>query len=132
MTAANAGGHGGPARRGRIPPQQAVASPLLERRAAQVASILQTWDAAEMADALKPNVFPGPRSVGLKTMSAETLSLCGKIQSVSELRPETNCAGRFDLIPANRGVVEVFFTMMPEAVPRVQEIKLTPKPRSGL
>ncbi|MBL9175783.1 MAG: beta-lactamase family protein [Verrucomicrobiales bacterium] len=127
MTAANAAAMEVLIGAARIPPRQAVASPLLKRRAAQVASILQSWEAAEMADALAPNVFQDRDLSDWKAMAGETLSWCGKIQSVSELRPENQLRGRFDLI-GDLGSVEVFFTLMPEAIPRVQEIKLTFKP----
>ena len=130
MTAANAAAMELLVSAARIPPRQAVASPLLKQRAAQVASILRTWDAADVADALAPNVFQDRDLADWKAMSAEMLSRCGEIRSVTELRAENQLRGRFTLV-GERGSVEVFFTMMPEAVPRVQEIKMTFQPVPG-
>lgn len=127
MTAANAAAMELLVSAARIPPRQEVASPLLKQRAAQVASILRTWDVADVADALAPNVFQDRDLADWKAMSAEMLSRCGEIRSVTELRAENQLRGRFSLA-GERGSVEVFFTMMPEAVPRVQEIKMTFQP----
>lgn len=110
-----------------IPARRQAASPWLKHRAAQVATLLQSWDPAPMADALAPNFFQDRSEADWKTWAGELIAQSGPIHSVGELKPENQLRGRFDLV-GEHGVIEVFFTLMPENPPRVQEVKLKLKP----
>ena len=107
----------------RIPARTPVASPILRRRAEQVAAILQHWDPAEMTDALSPNFFQDRSEADWRVLAGDLLAQCGPIRSASAVRPENQLRGRFDLV-GERGKVEVFLTLMPQTPPRVQEVKL--------
>lgn len=114
----------------RIPARTPVASPVLLRRAGQVADILRTWDPAEVADALAPNFFLDRSESDWKEHAGDLLAKCGPIRSVGELHPANQLRGRFDLI-GESGSVEVAFTLMPENPPKVQEVKLKFTPVDG-
>ena len=52
---------------------------------------------------------------------------------MTPLAPDNQLRGRFSLL-GERGRIEVFFTLMPEAVPKIQDLRLSfvanpPEPR---
>ena len=49
----------------------------------------------------------------------------GKVVSVGELRAENALRGTFTLV-GERGKIDVFFTLTPERVPKLQELDLKP------
>ena len=55
---------------------------------------------------------------------AEVLEEAGDISSVGELEPENQLRGRFRMQAAN-GEVVVFFTLTPEADPKVQQLDVS-------
>jgi CubicO group peptidase (beta-lactamase class C family) len=107
----------------RLPARELPPSPWLRTRAEQLAVILQTWPAKEMAEALAPNVFLDRALPDWQAELAAKLAKTGPIQTVGPLRPMNQLRGRFRL-EGRAGSLEVFFTLTPEATPRIQELKV--------
>lgn len=113
-----------------LAPRQLVASPVLQQRARELTLLLQTWDPATVAAALAPNVFQDRDEADWKRDAADLLARIGAIRSATPVVPENQLRGRFRLL-GETGNLEVYFTLMPEAEPKVQELKVTFEALSG-
>ena len=113
----------------KLPRRTLPPSAMLRTRTAQVARLVQTWD-AQLADALvAENFFLDRSRAAWRDHAAATLAQAGKITSVGEITPENQLRGTFAL-QGEKGRVDVFFTLTPEAEPRLQELSLTFVPGS--
>jgi CubicO group peptidase (beta-lactamase class C family) len=108
----------------RIPARTVVPSPILARRAGQVARLLQDWDSAADREALASNFFLDHPETEWRRKCGELLAKTGPIVEVTPLTAENQLRGRFRLRGA-KGSVEVFLTLMPEKEPKVQEVTVT-------
>ena len=108
----------------KLQPRFPVASPMLKTRATQLARIVQDWNPADVTDALAPNVFQDKSREDWQAFAQAALVRAGPIQSVSEVTPENQLRGKFTM-RGTQGSIEVFFTLMPEQPPKVQELRLT-------
>jgi hypothetical protein len=107
----------------RIPARVVVPPPFLIRRAEQLARILRDWNAADVADALAPNVFLDRSPEDWRAESRGLLEKSGPITGMTPLVAENQLRGRFQLL-GERGVIEVSLTLMPEHDPKIQEVKV--------
>jgi CubicO group peptidase (beta-lactamase class C family) len=108
----------------KLPRRVLPPSTILETRKQQVAELIQTWD-PRLADALVAENFFLDRSREDWVQRARTtLAQAGKIASIGPIVPENQLRGTFSLIGEN-GRVVVFFTLTPEKIPRVQQLRLT-------
>lgn len=105
-------------------------SPWLRRRAEEVAAWIQTGDSATAQAALAPNVWQDRSEADRRTEARDLLGQVGTIREVTAVVPENQLRGRFLLVGA-RGQLEVYLTLMPEAEPKVQELKLRLLPEAG-
>jgi CubicO group peptidase (beta-lactamase class C family) len=108
----------------KLRPRVPVPSPSLQTRASQLTMILQQWPAQLVADAFAPNVFQDKSEADWRAQVDELLRQAGRIRSVTPLAPDNQLRGRFSLL-GERGRIEVFFTLMPEAVPKIQDLRLS-------
>ena len=99
-------------------------SAILATRAQQVAQLVQTWE-PDLAQAIvAENFFPDRSREAWMTLAQETFAKLGPIQSVGEIMPENQLRGRFALT-GEKGRVDVYFTLTPEKIPRLQQLRLT-------
>jgi CubicO group peptidase (beta-lactamase class C family) len=115
--------------KGKLPRRTLPPSPILAARTAQVAQLVQTWDAALAEKIVAENFFPDRPLESWRTHARETLAKIGAVKSVGAIVPENQLRGTFPLV-GERGRVDVFFTLTPERDPRVQELRLTFVPKS--
>lgn len=108
----------------KLPPRKLPASPILRRRAAQLAGIIQDWRHPDAADALAPNFFLDRSSEDWAAESSAHLGKLGRRTAVTEVSPLNQLRGTFS-ITGEHGRIDVFFTLMPEATPRVQALTLS-------
>jgi CubicO group peptidase (beta-lactamase class C family) len=108
----------------KLRPRVPVPSPSLQTRAVQLTMILQQWPAQLVADAFAPNVFQDKSEADWRAQVDELLRQAGRIRSVTPLAPDNQLRGRFSLL-GDHGRIEVFFTLMPEAVPKIQDLRLS-------
>ncbi len=104
-------------------PRALPPSPLLVQRAAQLATLIRNWSDPAAADCLAPNFFLDRDQADWATDSAELLAKAGKITGSTAVVPLNQLRGTFSLV-GEQGRIEAFFTLMPEAVPRVQALTL--------
>lgn len=93
-------------------------SPTLQKVHDEVVKLLPAW--SDEHDALfAENFFPDISKAYRKKETDELLSKIGKITSVGKMQPENLLRGSFDLV-GEKGTVEVYFTLTPDAEPKVQ------------
>lgn len=102
-------------------------SAVLATRAREVAELIQTWDPALEDRILAVNFFQDRSRPDWQRASARALAAIGPVRSTGAVVPENRLRGHF-LLEGERGALDVFFTLTPEAVPRVQELRLSPLP----
>ncbi|MGX4642133.1 serine hydrolase domain-containing protein [Massilia sp. SYSU DXS3249] len=100
-------------------------SPILATRHAQVAQLVQSWDASLGNTIAADNLFLDRSRADWIVHVREKLEPIGKITAVGPVKAENQLRGSFALI-GERGAVDVKFTLTPEHEPRVQEIEITP------
>jgi len=115
--------------RAKLPRRALPPSPILRTRAAQVAELVRTWDAALAARIVAENFFPDRSAAAWREQARTTLAKAGDVLTAGEIVPENQLRGTFPLT-GEKGRVDVFFTLTPEKEPRVQELRLTFVPKS--
>ncbi len=115
--------------RAKLPRRTLPPSPMLRTRAAQLAELVQTWDAGLAGRIVAENFFPDRSVEAWRELARTTLAKAGAAFTVGPVVPENQLRGTFALT-GDKGRVDVFFTLTPEKDPRVQELRLTfvPKP----
>ena len=110
----------------KLPPRTLPVPKTLEQRKLQLVQILAdaTWDEKLSAEIFADNFFPDRTRADWITQTRTTLATAGKIKSVGELKPLNQLRGSFPLI-GESGSIDVFFTLTPEASPKVQALRLT-------
>ena len=102
-----------------IPPSE-----ILERRRQQIVGLIVSWDEQLAADIVADNFFLD-RSRELRMAAArDTLAKLGPTWHAGPIAPENQLRGTFPLLGRD-GRVDVYFTLTPERIPRVQELRLT-------
>jgi CubicO group peptidase (beta-lactamase class C family) len=109
-----------------LPPRTLPVSKILAQRKQQLATLLSdsAWDERLGAEIFAENFFPDRARADWIAQTRTTLAQTGKISTVGPLVPLNQLRGTFPLIGAH-GRVDVFFTLTPEASPKVQELRLT-------
>lgn len=108
----------------RLPARVLPPSPILERRAAQLAAIIRDWHAPDASDALAPNFFLDRSRDDWAAQARELLAQLGETGPATAVKPLNQLRGTFSL-PGAHGRIDIYFTLMPEATPRVQALTLT-------
>lgn len=130
MTAVNAQAMQLLLEKARIPARVPQASPWLRRRAEQVAAWIQQGDPATAVAAFAPNLFQDRSETDRRREARELLGQVGTIREVTALAPENQLRGRFRMV-GDKGGIEVYFTLMPEVEPKVQELRLRLLPEAN-
>ncbi|MEY4940247.1 MAG: hypothetical protein RIQ93_1982 [Verrucomicrobiota bacterium] len=109
---------------GALPPRTLPTSAMLALRERQVADLLISWD-RELGDTiLAENFFLDRSREAWIKLARETLARAGRLTGTQPLVPENQLRGAFALL-GDTGRVEVFFTLTPEATPKIQQLRLT-------
>jgi CubicO group peptidase (beta-lactamase class C family) len=99
-------------------------SEVLERRKEQVKELLLTWDPELEKELVAENLYMDiPRDKRIQE-SAELLDQLGEILSTGPIIPENQLRGSFEL-HGKEDTIRVYFTLSPEAEPRVQWLSLS-------
>jgi hypothetical protein len=81
--------------------------------------LIQNWDPAKEQDLLAPNFYLDLSRDKRVKEAEEALNHLGEILSVGPVTPENQLRGSF-LLHGTQGNAEIFFTLTPEPVPKVQ------------
>lgn len=113
--------------RAKLPRRPSPGSAILTRRAAQVAQLVQSWDAALGQEIAADNFFLDySREEWIARAGAE-LARIGKVIAVGPVRPMNALRGSFTMT-GERGGADVHFTLTPEREAKLQELEIKPTP----
>lgn len=98
-------------------------SPVLARRREQVAQLVMEWDPRLEQEIVAANLYLDIPRESRMAEARELLDRAGEIISVGPMEPDNQLRGSF-LMEGNKGRVRVYFTLSPEAEPRVQWLSL--------
>ncbi len=93
-------------------------SPTLKKVQEEIVKLLPDWD-NQHDNLFAENFFPDISKDHRKKETDELFEKAGKIISVGKMQPENLLRGSFDMV-GEKGTIEVFFTLTPEATPKVQ------------
>lgn len=98
-------------------------SPILKSMQQSIMKVLPDWN--DQYDSLfAENFFPDHSKERRKKQYNELLAKVGKVISVKEMRPENLLRGTFD-IECEKGTIQVFFTLTPDANPKIQFLEVS-------
>lgn len=109
--------------RGPLRPRAVATSAILETRKGQVATMVQSWDAALVAEVTAENFLLDRSLADWVTLAKARLAAIGTVVRVGEIVPENQLRGTFAIV-GDKGRIDVSFTLTPEAVPKVQQLEL--------
>ncbi len=106
-----------------LKPRELPVSPILKLRKDQIVKLLPEWSDAENSKIFAVNFFPD-RSVELRKKAAQALfTKIGKVKKVTELNPENQLRGNFQ-IEGENGIINVYFTLTPENPALIQQLDI--------
>ena len=108
---------------GLFTPRSLPVSDILEKRKEQVAQLILSWDPLLENEIVAVNLYMDISRETRMEEARNLLSLAGKIISTGPVIPENQLRGSFILTGIQRSL-KVYFTLTPEAKPRVQWLTL--------
>lgn len=110
-----------------LKPRKLPVSDILAERQKQVVQMIQSWDEDLEKDLVAENFYlDKSREYRIRDIK-ELLNKAGAIQEIGEVVPLNQLRGSFKLQTEN-GFINVFFTLTPESIPKVQRLNLTFQP----
>jgi CubicO group peptidase (beta-lactamase class C family) len=106
-----------------LEPRRLPPSDILEMRRDQLVSLLPDWEGAESSGVFAENFFMDNRPTDLMKMSRALFEEAGEIRNIGELIPLNQLRGTFSIQGENKDI-EIFFTLSPERIPRVQQVRM--------
>ena len=110
---------------GKLPAREVAPTAVLLTRQQQVARLVQDWDPALGQEITADNFFLDRSRADWIKHAGEQFAKIGKPVSVGKITAENRLRGSFPIV-GEKGTLNVFFTLTPEADPKVQEVTLTP------
>jgi CubicO group peptidase (beta-lactamase class C family) len=105
----------------RFAPRNLPVSDTLQLRKDQVVELLKHWDPLMERKILAENFFPDQSREARMREAKALLNSIGPVVSIGDITPENQLRGTFR-ITGEKGAADVFFTLTPERVPRVQQL----------
>lgn len=110
-------------RKGLFTPRELPVSEILERRKEQVTQLILNWDPELEKEIVAANLYLDISREQRMNEATEMLSQLGEIISTGPVIPENQLRGSF-LLRGKEQNLRVYFTLTPEAEPRVQWLSL--------
>jgi len=107
--------------------RQLPVSDILGQRQEQVLQMLQTWDADLEKEIVAENLYLDESRERRMTQVQEVFKKAGEIIKVETIVPENQLRGSFK-VQAAQGHINVYFTLTPEKIPKVQDLRVSFKP----
>jgi CubicO group peptidase (beta-lactamase class C family) len=107
-----------------LKPRQLPVSDVLLERQKQIIELIQHWDSVLEEEILADNFYLDRSRERRQSEIKEVLNKAGDLKLTSELKPNNQLRGSFNL-EAQHGVVNVFFTLTPERIPKVQQLDVS-------
>ncbi|MDH4043007.1 MAG: serine hydrolase, partial [Gemmatimonadota bacterium] len=106
-----------------LEPRQLPASAILEQRMKELAALLPDWNGAEASGLFADNFFLDYRLTDLIDQSRRLFREAGQTGAVGGMVPVNQLRGTF-ILEGEHQNIEVFFTLTPERVPLIQEVRM--------
>ncbi len=114
-----------------LQPRKLPPSDILLERQKQVAQLIEHWDNPDLEEKILAENFYLDRSRERRMQEIqEILNKAGGIQKTDEIKPENQLRGSFK-IKAKNGYMNVYFTLTPEKVPKVQDLEVSFHPNKS-
>ena len=113
-----------------LEPRQPPVSAILEKRKYELIGMLPEWQGARESGIFAENFFLDNPPAELARLSRQLFAEAGEIRGAGPMRPLNNLRGSF-LLEGSRKDISLFFTLTPERVPTIQELKMTLVEKSG-
>jgi len=113
-----------------LPTRQLPVSDILLVRQEQVLKMLQTWDTDMEKEIVAENLYMDESRERRMTHVQEVFEKAGEIIKVDTIVPWNQLRGRFK-IQAAQGKIDVYFTLTPEKIPKVQDLYVSFKPKES-
>jgi CubicO group peptidase (beta-lactamase class C family) len=110
-----------------LQPRQLPVSDILAERQKQIVELIQSWDLELEAIILAENFYMDKSREHRMSEIKNVLNKAGDIQNVNEMEPRNQLRGSFK-IQAEKGVINIFFTLTPENHPKVQQLDISYEP----
>jgi len=107
-----------------LQPRSLPVSDILSQRKNQVIDLIQSWDQELEQEILAENFYLDKSREHREHEVDSLLTLAGRILDSEALIPSNQLRGRFSITTEN-GKLNVFFTLSPEANPRVQRLDIS-------
>jgi CubicO group peptidase (beta-lactamase class C family) len=111
-----------------LAPRRLAPPQILVERRDDLLEFLPDWEGAPNSGVFAENFFMDHRVVDLQKESRRVFAAACEIQSVGEVEPLNQLRGTF-LLTGELQDVEVFFTLSPEPVPKIQRVRLRAIPK---
>ena len=109
----------------KLTPRPVPVSTILTTRKNQLMSLLPHWKTGEASGIFAENFFPDTPLDLRRRQTKALFDQIGPVQRVTEILPENNLRGTFQVV-GERGTLDVFFTLTPEANPLIQQLDIEP------
>jgi CubicO group peptidase (beta-lactamase class C family) len=106
-----------------LQPRTLPISGILENRKHAFVKILPDWNNAEESGLFAENFFMDNRLKDLVQDSMDLYKEAGEIINIGSMKPKNQLRGTF-ILEGEKKNIEVFFTLTPEKVPLIQEVKM--------
>ncbi len=107
----------------KLQPRELPVSDILIKRKDQVVQLIQNWDEQLEREIIAENFYlDKSREQRMKEVK-DVLDQAGAIVSTGEMEPRNQLRGSFK-IQAEKGVINVFFTLSPEKDPKIQRLSV--------
>ncbi len=110
-------------RKGLFTPRELPVSEILERRKEQVIQLIYSWDPELEKEIVAANLYMDISRKRRENEARELLNQLGEVVSTGPVIPENQLRGSF-LLKGKEQNLRVYFTLTPEAEPRVQWLSL--------
>lgn len=110
-----------------IPRREMPTSSSLETRGRQLSEALQNWSAHIKSNIFADNFFMDKDELHWESDISASLAKIGGVIVVAPVAPINQLRGTFYLI-GKKAQLKVFFTMTPEATPKIQAMRLEVQP----
>lgn len=110
-----------------LQPRQLPVSPVLQQRKEQLVKLLPDWKGAEQSGLFAENFFIDFPIDSLRKEATALFAKAGNIIRVHEIVPENQLRGSF-LLEGEKTDIEVYFTLMPDNPPLIQDYRIKEKP----
>lgn len=108
----------------KLQPRRLPVSEVMEHRKEQIIQLINTWDSNLEIEIIADNLYLDKSREKRKKEIQEILDKAGNIEKVQKISPRNQLRGDFKMGCKN-GEINIFFSLTPENIPRIQKLNLS-------